>query len=108
GGAGGRGGGDGGGFGMGGGGWGNATLGGCLPSSGWRGLSDVTEEAGFGWRFFRDTARSRTRRSLLPLFALACGALRRLGLPPSLALPYLNMLLRKDEATSRRTDAPPR
>jgi SAM-dependent methyltransferase len=80
-------------------GWRNATLRECLPSSGWRGLEDVTEEAGFGWAFFRDTARSRTRRSLLPVFALACGGLRRLGLPPSLALPYLNLLIRKQGTT---------
>jgi len=51
--------------------------------------------AGYGWRFFRDTARSRTRRTLLPLFGMACGALRLLGLPPSLALPYFNLVLRK-------------
>ena len=76
-------------------GWRNATLADCLPASGWRGLRDVTEEAGYGWRFFRDTARSRTRRSLLPLFALACGALAAAGLPPSLALPYLNLLVQK-------------
>jgi SAM-dependent methyltransferase len=76
-------------------GWRNASLGECLPSSGWRGLEDVTEEAGFGWTFFRDTARTRTRRSLLPAFGLVCGGLARLGLAPSLALPYLNLLLRK-------------
>lgn len=76
-------------------GWRNASLGECLPSSGWQGLEDVTEEAGFGWSFFRGTARSRTRRSLLPAFSFVCGGLRRLGLSPSLALPYLNLLLRK-------------
>jgi len=76
-------------------GWRNASLRQCLPSSGWRGLEDVTEEAGFGWAFFQSTARSRTRRRLLPAFRLVCGGLRRLGLPPSLALPYLNLLLRK-------------
>ena len=76
-------------------GWRNATLADCLPASGWRGLRDVTEEAGYGWRFFRDTARSPTRRSLLPLFAVACGALAAAGLPPSLALPYLNLLVQK-------------
>jgi SAM-dependent methyltransferase len=79
-------------------GWRNATLGECLPSWGWRGLEDVTEEAGFGWTFFRDSARSRTRRSLLPAFRVVCGGLRRLGLSPSLALPYLNLLLRKRQA----------
>jgi len=83
-------------------GWRNATLADCLPSSGRRGLADVTEEAGYGWRFFRDTARSRTRRSLLPLFALACGALARAGLPPSLALPYLNLLFQKSAAPPAR------
>jgi len=76
-------------------GWRNASLGECLPSSGWRGLEDVTEEAGFGWTFFRNTALTRTRRILLPAFGLACGGLRSLGLSPSLALPYLNLLLRK-------------
>src|SRR5215467_14308944 len=34
-------------------GWRNATLGECLPSAGAGGLVDVTEEAGYGWRFFR-------------------------------------------------------
>ncbi len=81
-------------------GWRNATLADCLPASGWRGLRDVTEEAGYGWRFFRDTARSLTRRSLLPLFAVACGALAAAGLPPSLALPYLNLLVQKSPDAS--------
>ncbi len=76
-------------------GWVNATLGECLPSTGMRGLLDVTEEAGYGWRFFSDTARSRTRRTLLPLFAVMCAALRAAGQPPSLCLPYLNLLFRK-------------
>ena len=76
-------------------GWRNATLRDCLPSSGWAGFEDHTEEAGYGWQFFRDTARSRTRRALLPLFAAAVAALRVAGRPPSLCLPYLNLLLRK-------------
>jgi SAM-dependent methyltransferase len=76
-------------------GWRNATLADCLPSTGAAGLVDVTEEAGYGWRFFRDTARSRTRRALLPLFAGAVGTLRAVGCPPSLCLPYLNLLFRK-------------
>jgi len=76
-------------------GWRNASLAACLPPA-WRPrLEDVTEEAGYGWRFFRDTARSRTRKLVLPAFALACGVLRSLHLPPSLALPYLNLVLRK-------------
>jgi SAM-dependent methyltransferase len=76
-------------------GWRNATLGECLPSSGPSGLVDVTEEAGYGFRFFRDTARSRTRRALLPLFGAAARALTAAGRSPSLALPYLNLLFRR-------------
>jgi len=76
-------------------GWRNATFGECLPSSGAAGLVDVTEEAGYGFTFFRATARSRTRRALLPAFTTAAAALRAVGRPPSLALPYLNLLFRK-------------
>jgi SAM-dependent methyltransferase len=83
-------------------GWRNATLADCLPSTGWRGIDDLTEAAGYGWRFFRDTATSRTRRRLLPAFALACGVLRAAGQPPSLCLPYFNLLLRKQGGPGRR------
>jgi SAM-dependent methyltransferase len=76
-------------------GWRNASLRDCLPSSGMRGLEDVTEEAGYGWRFFRDTARTRTRRALLPAFSIVCAALSRIGRPRALALPYLNLVFRK-------------
>jgi SAM-dependent methyltransferase len=76
-------------------GWRNASLRDCLPSAGWTGVEDVTEAAGYGWRFFRDSARSRSRRALLPVFAAACAALRAAGQPPSLCLPYLNLLFRK-------------
>jgi SAM-dependent methyltransferase len=75
-------------------GWTNATLRECLPSSGWHGLEDVTEAAGYGWRFFRSTAGPRSRGAL-PLFQAATGLLRALGQPPSLCLPYLNLLVRK-------------
>jgi SAM-dependent methyltransferase len=83
------------GFAMDGTGWRNATLRDCLPSSGWAGLEDLTEAADYGWQFFRDTARSRTRRALLPLFAAGVALMRTTGLPPSLCLPYLNLLVRK-------------
>ena len=76
-------------------GWRNASLRDCLPSAGWTGLEDVTEAAGYGWVFFRDSARSWSRRALLPVFAAACAALRAAGQPPSLCLPYLNLLFRK-------------
>jgi SAM-dependent methyltransferase len=82
--------------------WRNAWLRECLPSGDRTALSDVTEEAGYGWRFFRDTARSRTRRALLPLFGAACGTLRLLGLPPSLALPYFNIVLGKSGSPAHR------
>ena len=74
--------------------WRNASWAECLPSRGRAALEDVTEEAGYGWRFFRATARSRTRRAALPAFALAAGALAALGRSPSLALPYFNLLFR--------------
>ena len=77
-------------------GWRNATLAECLPSTGWTGVMDVTEEAGYGWRYFRETARSRTRRALLPLCGALAGALAAAGQPPSLALPYLNLLFRRE------------
>ncbi len=82
-------------------GWRNATLAECLPSSGWHGFADVTEEAGYGWRFFHDTARSRTRRALLPVFAACVALLRAAGRPPSLCLPYLNLLIRKAAPPAR-------
>jgi hypothetical protein len=80
--------------------WRNAWLQECLPSAGRSVLVDATEEAGYGWGFFRSTARSRTRRALLPLFAVACRTLRMLGQSPSLALPYFNIVLRKREPTA--------
>ncbi len=83
--------------------WRNASLRECLPSAGKEGLVDVTEEAGYGWRFFRDTARSRVRRAVLPIFAVLCGTLEALSLPPSLALPYFNLLFRKREGGSALT-----
>ena len=76
-------------------GWRNATLADCVPSDGTARLRDVTEIAGYGWRFFRETARSRARRALLPVFAGPAAALRLAGRSPSLCLPYFNLLFRK-------------
>lgn len=73
----------------------NVSLWNRVASSGWAGLEDLTEEAGYGWSFFRDTARCRTPRAVLPLFVVVCATLRAAGLPPSLCLPYLNLLFRK-------------
>lgn len=83
--------------------WRNASWGELRPTRGAEGLVDVTEEAGYGWRFFRDTARSRSRRAALPLLAVTCAGLAALGRPPSLALPYFNVVFRK-----HGPEAPPR
>ncbi len=80
--------------------WRNASWDECLPSVGPAGLVDVTEEAGYGWSFFRDTARSRIRRAALPAFAAAVAALRAVGQPPSRALPYFNLVFRKADSAS--------
>jgi SAM-dependent methyltransferase len=82
--------------------WRNASYRECLPSRGADSLIDVTAAAGYGWRFFRDTARSRTRRAALPVFAVAVAALRAAGLPPSLALPYFNLVFRRASAATLR------
>jgi SAM-dependent methyltransferase len=76
-------------------GWRNATYADCLPSVGADCLEDVTEAAGYGWRFFRDTAKSRVRRAALPLFGAACWAVAAAGRSPSRALPYFNLVFRK-------------
>ena len=76
-------------------GWRNAGYRDCLPSTGADTLEDVTEEAGYGWRFFRDTATSRARRASLPLFGAACHAVAAAGGSPSRALPYFNLVFRK-------------
>jgi SAM-dependent methyltransferase len=74
--------------------WRNASLRECLPSRGPGGVLDVTEEAGYGWRFFRATARSRWRRAALPVLGLLGGILAATGRSPSLALPYFNLVFR--------------
>jgi SAM-dependent methyltransferase len=79
-------------------GWRNASLADCRPSPGGPLVDDVTEEAGYGWRFFRATARSRVRRALLPAFAAAAAALAAAGQPPSRCLPYLNLVFRRRSA----------
>jgi hypothetical protein len=82
--------------------WRNASFRECLPSTGARGLIDVTEEAGYGWTFFRTTARSRVRRLALPAFAMICGVLGGIGRPPSLALPYFNVVFEKPRESTAR------
>lgn len=77
--------------------WRNASPRECLPPRGWAGIVDLTEDAGYGWSFFRDTARSGIRRAVLPIFAVCCAALGALRLSPSLALPYFNLVFRKLE-----------
>ena len=77
-------------------GWRNATRADCLPSGGPKGLVDVTEAAGYGWCFFRDTPGTRPRRrALLRLLAGPAAVLRLAGCSPSLCLPYFNLLFQK-------------
>jgi SAM-dependent methyltransferase len=75
--------------------WRNASWREILPSRGAGGLVDVTEDAAYGWRFFRDTARSGLRRAALPVLAGPCAALAALGRSPSRVLPYFNVVFRK-------------
>jgi SAM-dependent methyltransferase len=75
-------------------GWRNATLKECLPSAGRRGLTDVTEDAGYGSRFFPATAGHRMRK-LRPLLDAVGAAARVVGRPPWVCLPYLNLVFRK-------------
>ena len=82
-------------------GWRNATLKECLPSSGWRGIEDVTEAAGYGSRFFAKVAGRRMVR-LGPTLDLFVTVLRAAGATPSRCLPYFNLLFRKLPAATRR------
>jgi SAM-dependent methyltransferase len=75
--------------------WRNASWREILPSRGAHGLVDVTEDAAYGWRFFRDTARSGLRRVALPVLAGPCATLAALGRSPSRVLPYFNVVFRK-------------
>lgn len=76
-------------------GWRNATYAECLPISRMIELEDLTEPVGYGYRFFRDTARTWKRKILMPLFAGLAWLATRTGIPPSLALPYLNLVFLK-------------
>ena len=82
-------------------GWRNATLKECLPSSGWRGIEDVTEAAGYGSHFFAKVAGARMLKLGPALDALVTvlGAAR---ITPSRCLPYFNLLFRKRAGTTRR------
>ena len=76
-------------------GWRNASWCDCLPSSGPEELEDLTEELGYGYRFFKETARTWKRKLALPAFTVACSVSLGLGKPPSLCLPYFNLVFRK-------------
>lgn len=76
-------------------GWRNASWSECLPASGREQLEDLTEELGYGYRFFKETARTWKRKAALPAFAVLCGLARGLGKPPSTCLPYFNLVFRK-------------
>lgn len=76
-------------------GWRNATYAECLPASGMIELEDLTEATGYGYQFFRNTARTWKRKALLPVFSVLAALAKRMGVPPSLILPYLNLVFLK-------------
>jgi SAM-dependent methyltransferase len=76
-------------------GWRNATYAECLPTTGMIELEDLTEATGYGYQFFRSTARTWKRKALLPVFSVLAALAKRLGVPPSLVLPYLNLVFLK-------------
>jgi SAM-dependent methyltransferase len=82
-------------------GWRNATLSECLPSSRWRDIEDLTEEAGYGSRFFAKVAGRRMVR-LGPTLDPFVTVLRAAGATPSRCLPYFNLLFRKLPTATRR------
>ena len=82
-------------------GWRNATLSECLPSSRWQDIEDLTEEAGYGSRFFAKVAGRRMMRLGITL-DIVVTTLRAAGATPSLCLPYFNLLFRKLPGATRR------
>ena len=82
-------------------GWRNATLRECLPSSRWTEIEDLTEEAGYGSRFFAKVAGRRMIRLGITL-DIVVTVLQSAGATPSLCLPYFNLLFRKLPAATRR------
>jgi len=76
-------------------GWRNASYSDCLPKSRTVELRDLTEEIGYGYRFFKQHVRSRKGRVVLPLLAVFRALARRLDVPPSFFLPYLNLVFQK-------------
>jgi len=75
--------------------WRNASFRECLPSTGADGVMDVSEDAGYGSKFFRATARSPWRRAALPMLEALGVLLAAAGRSPSLALPYFNLVFRQ-------------
>lgn len=75
--------------------WRNASYYECLPKSRMVDLRDLTEEIGYGYRFFRQRARSWKGKAALPVLAAFRALALWLDVPPSLFLPYLNLVFQK-------------
>lgn len=75
--------------------WRNASYYECLPKSRTVELRDLTEEIGYGYDFSRTHIRSRRGKAAIPLLAVFRALARWLEVPPSLFLPYLNLVFRK-------------
>lgn len=75
--------------------WRNASYYECLPKSRMIDLRDLTEEIGYGYGFFARHAKSRKGMAARPVLAALRGLARWLDVPPSLFLPYLNLVFQK-------------
>jgi hypothetical protein len=58
-------------------------------------LRDLTEEIGYGYGFFARHAKSWKGKAARPLLAALRALARWLDVPPSLFLPYLNLVFLK-------------
>jgi SAM-dependent methyltransferase len=88
--------------------WRNASYYECLPKSRMIDLVDLTEDIGYGYRFFKRHVRSRKGKAALPALAVCRALAGWLDVPPSLFLPYLNLVFRKKhdyEAKEERAGA---
>lgn len=75
--------------------WRNASYYECLPKSRMVDLRDLTEEIGYGYRFFARDARSWKGKAALPVLSVFRALARWLDVPPSFFLPYLNLVFQK-------------
>jgi len=75
--------------------WRNASYYECLPKSRMVELRDLTEEIGYGYRFFKQHVGSRKGKAAVPVLAALRALAQWLDVPPSFFLPYLNLVFQK-------------